>query len=547
MKKYLLLLLGFTALAQNPQPFPNGARLSNITGYPNTDVSINSTTGGLLIPRMTTTQKEAIVSPTMFTQVIDVTLGKHQYYDGSVWVDSFGGGSQNLQQTLENGNEVDFGTDYKFRITEYNTGYRSIAGLFNSYISSNEHLIEQSFDGGYSNLAMGRDGFSDTYIKYINTSLGFFGTTSITFDPATAFEDRIFKIPYDNDIAAGRQWVIDQGYSTGGSTPTELTAVPSSTNVVINSSTQTGSGATIGLTDGTNAGLLSPAEKTKLANQSGTNSGDNTPNSTSQPLDSDLTAIAALTTDSFGRGVLTQTSAANVRTYIGAGTGNGTVTSVTGVSGETTVANNTTTPVVGIASAYTTARDAVANGKVTQTITNGVTATAPSEDAVFDALALKLNVPTGTPNATTFLRGDNVYVDITTRIQANGIGANNGTGVPLTPSTSMQKAFWDIERRLLFLQMLNVVQSVTTYALPITNNQVYVTHTGTTATYTFPTLANGTAIQYTIINMGSGTLTLNSNAGGSDIYDSGTSSASVTILAGQAAVIYGNGTKFVML
>lgn len=49
---------------------------------------------------------------------------------------------------------------------------------------------------------------------------------------------------------------------------------------------------------------------------------------TYQPLDSDLTAIAALSTTSFGRGFLTQADAAAARTYIGAGTGNGTVTSV---------------------------------------------------------------------------------------------------------------------------------------------------------------------------------------------------------------------------
>lgn len=39
-----------------------------------------------------------------------------------------------------------------------------------------------------------------------------------------------------------------------------------------------------------------------------------------QPLDADLTAIAALTTASFGRGGLEQTSAGGFRTYIGAGT-----------------------------------------------------------------------------------------------------------------------------------------------------------------------------------------------------------------------------------
>jgi hypothetical protein len=40
-----------------------------------------------------------------------------------------------------------------------------------------------------------------------------------------------------------------------------------------------------------------------------------------QPLDSDLTAIAALTTTSFGRSLLTQADAAATRTTIGAGTG----------------------------------------------------------------------------------------------------------------------------------------------------------------------------------------------------------------------------------
>lgn len=47
-----------------------------------------------------------------------------------------------------------------------------------------------------------------------------------------------------------------------------------------------------------------------------------------QPLDSDLTAIAALSTTTFGRSLLTQADAAATRATIGAGTGNGTVTSV---------------------------------------------------------------------------------------------------------------------------------------------------------------------------------------------------------------------------
>ena len=67
-----------------------------------------------------------------------------------------------------------------------------------------------------------------------------------------------------------------------------------------------------------------------------------------QSLDSDLTAIAGLTTTSFGRGSLTQVDAAGFRSYIGAGTGTGTVTNFS--AGDlsplftTTETTTTTTP-----------------------------------------------------------------------------------------------------------------------------------------------------------------------------------------------------------
>lgn len=48
-----------------------------------------------------------------------------------------------------------------------------------------------------------------------------------------------------------------------------------------------------------------------------------------QPLDADLTAIAALPTTAYGRSFLTIADAAAARLYIGAGTGTGTVTSIT--------------------------------------------------------------------------------------------------------------------------------------------------------------------------------------------------------------------------
>lgn len=83
-----------------------------------------------------------------------------------------------------------------------------------------------------------------------------------------------------------------------------------------------------------------------------------------QPLDSDLTAIAALTTATFGRALLTMGDGPAVRTAVGAGT----VTSVSvatanGVSG--TVATSTTTPAIMITLGAITPSSVVASGNVT--------------------------------------------------------------------------------------------------------------------------------------------------------------------------------------
>lgn len=47
---------------------------------------INSTTQGFLKPRMTTTQKNAIVTPAAGLEVFDTTLGRPCFYSGSAWV-----------------------------------------------------------------------------------------------------------------------------------------------------------------------------------------------------------------------------------------------------------------------------------------------------------------------------------------------------------------------------------------------------------------------------------------------------------------------------
>lgn len=112
-----------------------------------------------------------------------------------------------------------------------------------------------------------------------------------------------------------------------------INSVALSSNIVL---------TTANIADSTNKRYVTDAQLVVIGNTSGTNTGDQnlapyltsaTAASTYQPLDSDLTAIAALATDSFGRGLLPLTTAAAVRAYIGAGTGSDID------SGELTLAN----------------------------------------------------------------------------------------------------------------------------------------------------------------------------------------------------------------
>lgn len=105
---------------------------------------------------------------------------------------------------------------------------------------------------------------------------------------------------------------------------------------------------------------------------------------TYQPLDSDLTAIAALTTTTFGRALLALADAAALRTAadVGAEAVGG---DLTGTVGNAQIA-------AGAVGATELATDAVTNAKVAD-----------------DAIGIAELSATGTPSSSTFLRGDNSW------------------------------------------------------------------------------------------------------------------------------------------
>ena len=89
-----------TGTAGNPITFTEAMTLNSsgslllgtTTDVPSAILNISSTTKGILIPRMTTVQKNAIATPAAGLQVYDTSTNSLEFYNGTVWQSLSGGG-----------------------------------------------------------------------------------------------------------------------------------------------------------------------------------------------------------------------------------------------------------------------------------------------------------------------------------------------------------------------------------------------------------------------------------------------------------------------
>ena len=89
-----------TGTAGNPITFTEAMTLNSsgnlllgtTTDVPSAILNVSSVTKGILIPRMTTTQKNAIASPATGLQVYDTSTNSIEFYNGTVWQSLSGGG-----------------------------------------------------------------------------------------------------------------------------------------------------------------------------------------------------------------------------------------------------------------------------------------------------------------------------------------------------------------------------------------------------------------------------------------------------------------------
>lgn len=103
----VMLMLSQTILAQGV-----GINNSNANPDPTAMLDVKSTNKGMLVPRMSTPQRTAIVAPAVGLLVFDLTTNGFWYFDGTVWVQiSSGAGSQTLSYigstlSISGGNSV---------------------------------------------------------------------------------------------------------------------------------------------------------------------------------------------------------------------------------------------------------------------------------------------------------------------------------------------------------------------------------------------------------------------------------------------------------
>lgn len=94
----------------------------------------------------------------------------------------------------------------------------------------------------------------------------------------------------------------------------------------------------------------------------------------------------------------------------------------------------------------------------------------------------------------------------------------------------------------------NILTSSATLSLANTSRVMYYTYTGaTTSIWTLPAILGNTKMRFILINTGTNTVTVNSNTGSNEIWDSGTLSNTTPLTPGSSMELFNNGVSYIIL
>lgn len=178
MKKFLCVAIVVFAFLQNSKAQSLAINASGATANASSILDVQSTTKGMLIPRMTKTQKNAIATPAiglLVYQALPDSVGFH-YYSGSqwIWLNSIGGNDWKLTGNAGTDTAVNFlGTTddmpLAFKVNNEKSGrIESNAATANTFLGNRSGLINT----GDNNTAFGFRALSNNTIGYSNVAIG---------------------------------------------------------------------------------------------------------------------------------------------------------------------------------------------------------------------------------------------------------------------------------------------------------------------------------------------------------------------------------------
>ncbi len=387
----LIMLTGFAGYRANAQSV--GISSSAITPDASSILEMRTSTKGLLIPRLTTTERNAISSPATGLMIYNTTTSKFNYYDGGAWTVLFAG-SSGVNSVTGTNNRISIGgtsSDPTVDISSSYVGQSSITTL--GTIGSgtwNGSIISPTYGGtginnGNSTITLGGNlvtsgAFATTLTSTATTNATLpAGTNTLYSTKSASIASSQLLTSLSDPTGTGvavfgtsptLATPVINGLPTGtgvasAATASTLVSRDANANIAVNNSnrgyttTATAAGTTtltVGstyfqyFTGSTTQTLTLPVASTLVLGQQFMIVNNSTGVVTVQSSGGNSIQAMAAGTNLTVTCILTSgTGTASWSAYYPT---SGTVTSVSGTTNRVTVATGTTTPVIDIASNY---------------------------------------------------------------------------------------------------------------------------------------------------------------------------------------------------
>jgi len=232
------------------------------TTVPSASVHIDSTTQGFMLPRMTTTQKNAISSPATGLLVYDTTLGYLQEYNGSTWTTvspAMNAAGSNGQVQFNASGNFGANTNLFWDQTNHRLGILNSSPAQALHVGASGSPAQVRVDNNQANIFIGNQFQSQIAILSLNTA----NTPSFQLTPV-GLNSWYIASPGSSQSLPGDFTI---GQSIGASSATLVIDATSGNVAIANNFTATTPDASAVLAlQSTTAGFLPPAMNTSQKN-----------------------------------------------------------------------------------------------------------------------------------------------------------------------------------------------------------------------------------------------------------------------------------------